>query len=248
MIGAYALASAGPTELVTVDDPTPQDIDLVRPTFDKARAAHPVADSRFAFAILTSTGKVAKSRKQMVAGGGRYERVIALADPSSGTAGMSGTKPPSTARSASAISAPTLERLFRDQLQPKAFACYQRALGKTANLAGTATFSFTMGRGEVTEVRLAGLGDAQFDACLVDAAYQLAPPLPDFSINIDDQTIANYPLTFSRRPDQQATIVLGDADPSSPIDIDAVRGGVPRRPTKADTHTPLGRMRPGNSP
>ena len=245
-LGAYALATASAADFVTVDVPTSADIELVRPTFDRARAAHPVADDTFAFAILTSTGKVAKSRRQMVAGGGKYERVIALGDPASGS--LTATKGVAAARTASAISKPTLERLFRDQLQPKAFACYQRALGRNANLAGTATFSFTMGRGEVTDVRLAGLGDAQFDACLVDAAYQLAPPLPDFSINADDQTLANYPLTFTRRPDQQATIVLGDADSASPIDIDAIQGGVPRRPTKADTHSPLGKLRPGRSP
>jgi hypothetical protein len=48
-------------------------------------------DDTFAFAVVTSNGKVAKSRRQMVAGGGKYERVIALGDPSSRSAGMSGT-------------------------------------------------------------------------------------------------------------------------------------------------------------
>ena len=246
-IAAYALATQTAAAFTPIEDPTEADIDLARPTFDKARAAHPVADDKLAFAILTSAGRVAKSRKQMVAGGGKYERVIALGDPTSGTVATP-TKSVRQARNASAISKPTLERLFRDQLQPKAFACYQRALGRNNNLAGTATFGFRMGRGEVTEVQLSGLGDAQFDACLVDAAYSLQPPLPDFTINIDDQTIANYPLTFSRRPDQAPTIVLGDADSSSPLDIDAIQGGVPRRPTKADTHSPLGKMRPGKSP
>jgi hypothetical protein len=243
---AYALATASAASLVSADDATEADIDRVRPTFDKARIAHPVADDTFAFAILTSDGKVAKSRKQMVAGGGKYERVIAVDDPSG-----SSSAPVATAtvhRTASAISKPTLERLFRDQLQPKAFACYQRALGRNAQLSGTAVFSFTMGRGEVTEVRVNGLGDAQFDTCLLDAGYTLTPPLPDFTINIDDQTLANYPLTFSRRPDQQPSIVLGDADSASPLDIEAIEGGVPRRPTKADTATPLGRLRPGRTP
>jgi von Willebrand factor type A domain len=241
-IAAYALASAGPVHLVARADPSNADIETATPLFEKLRAQHPVADGTFAFAILTSAGKVAKSRKQMVAGGGKYERVIAIGDPVSSTLPATKASGPST--HASAIAKPTLERLFRDQLQPKAFACYQRALGKNAQLAGTATFSFTMGRGEVTDVKLAGLGDTTFDACLVDAAYQLAPPLPDFAINADDQTVANYPLTFARRPDQQATIVLGDADSQSPIDIDGIQGGVPRRPTKRDTDTPLGRMRP----
>jgi hypothetical protein len=244
-IAAYALASAGPVHLVARADPSNADIEAATPLFEKLRAQHPVADGTFAFAILTSSGKVAPHRKKMVAGGGKYERVIAIADPSAASTPVPASGP---TPHASAIAKPTLERLFRDQLQPKAFACYQRALGTNTQLAGTATFSFTMGRGEVTDVKLAGLGDATFDACLVDAAYQLAPPLPDFAINADDQTIANYPLTFTRRPDQQATIVLGDADSTSPIDIDAIQGGVPRRPTKRDTDTPLGRMRPGKTP
>jgi hypothetical protein len=131
----------------------------------------------------------------------------------------------------SAIARITLERIFRDQLQPKAYACYGRALGKHADLAGTAHFTLRMGRGEVTEVQLVGLGDPDLDACLLDAAYALTPPLPDFTINADDQSLAIYPLTFKRREDQPY-IVLGDADSTSPIDIDAIEGGVPgkRRP------------------
>jgi len=43
-------------------------------------------------------------------------------------------------------------------------------------------------------------------------------------------------------------IVLGDADSSSPLDIDAIQGGVPvRRPGKRielDASTPLGPLRP----
>jgi hypothetical protein len=244
-LAAYALATVDADVFTTIESPTTADVDLVRPTYDKARAAHPVADATFAFAVLTSAGKVAKSRKQMVAGGGKYERVIALADPTSGSGVVATTT--AAPRTASAIAKPTLERLFRDQLQPKAYACYQRALGRNRDLGGTVTFAMRMGRGEVTEVLLSGLGDAQFDACLLDAAYALQPPLPDFTINADDQTIANYPLTFTRRA-EQATIVLGDADSTSPLDIDSIQGGVPRRPTKADTHTPLGKLRPGKSP
>lgn len=245
-VAAFVLAGTPASAFTTVQNPTSADIDLVQPLVDKARAAHPAAGPHHAFAILTSRGRVAPHRRKMVAGGGKYERVIALADPTGAIRPPTPTKP--QPRTASAISKPTLERLFHDQLQPKAFACYQRALGTNQRLAGTATFAFRMGRGEVTEVQLSGLGDATFDACLVDAAYSLQPPLPDFSINIDDQTIANYPLTFARRPDQGAHVVLGDADSSSPLDIDAIQGGVPRRPTKADTSTPLGKMRPSKSP
>ncbi|HEY5933001.1 MAG TPA: VIT domain-containing protein [Kofleriaceae bacterium] len=229
-IGALVLATADTDEI----DPQI----LVR-----AGAAFPFADESRAFAVLTQQGRIAKDRRAMVRGGGRYERVVAIPDPDS-------TATPRTAPrvlTASAIARDTLERMFREQLQPKAYACYQRALGQNPKLAGTARFRFRMGRGEITDVQLAGLNDAALDACLLDAAYLLAPPFPDFTLNADDQTIANYPLAFSRRADQPY-VVLGDADSSSPIDIDAVQGGVPGRPVKVDAKNPLGGMRAPKSP
>ena len=221
------------------------DTDALGANLARATARFPIADATRAFAVLATQGRIAKSRRAMVEGGGRYERVVAIDDPASPP--IAGTAPATTV--ASAIAKDTLERLFRDQLQPKAYACYQRALGANTKLAGTARFKFRMGRGEITDVQLAGLGDAALDACLLDAAYLLSPPIPDFRINADDQTIANYPLTFSRRADQ-AVIVLGDADSASPIDIDAIQGGlpVPGRPVKVDARTPLGGMRAPRSP
>ncbi|MBA3393349.1 MAG: VWA domain-containing protein [Deltaproteobacteria bacterium] len=242
-VGALAMANVEASAFTTTVDPGDDELARLAPLVERARAAHPVADAGHAFAVLTSAGRVAANRRAVVRDGGRYERVIALADP---PRKLAVTASP-VRLSASAIARPTLERLFRDQLQPKAYVCYQRALGRNADLAGTVTFQLRMGRGEVTEVVLGGLGDAALDACLVEAAYQLTPPLPDFTVNADDQTIANYPLTFNRRADQPM-IVLGDADSSSPLEIDSIQGGVPRRPTRVDTSTPLGRLRPSKSP
>ncbi len=242
-VGALAMANVDASAFTTTVDPGDDELARLAPLVERARTTHPVADAGHAFAVLTSAGRVAANRRAVVRGGGRYERVIALADPPRQR--VAAASPIRIA--ASAIARPTLERLFRDQLQPRAYACYQRALGRNANLAGTATFQLRMGRGEVTEVVLGGLGDAALDACLVDAAYALTPPLPDFTVNADDQTIANYPLTFHRRADQPM-IVLGDADSTSPLEIDAIHGGVPRRPTRVDTSTPLGRLRPSKSP
>lgn len=247
-VAAFALAGATPADFTRSPDPTETELELVQPTFEHALAAHPFASSTRSLAVLAATGKVAKSRRAVVAGGGRYERVIALPDP------VPTLAPPGVSSvTASAIARPTLERLFREQLQPKAYLCYQRALGRDAKLTGTAHFQFRMGRGEVTEVTVTGFGDTQLDGCLLDAAYQLTPPIPDFAINADDQTIVNYPLTFNRR-DDQAVVVLGDADSTSPLDIDGIQGGVPagrRRPIRLDpstTKTPLGGMRPPKSP
>lgn len=249
-IAALALATASPAELTGIDDPTDAELIQAEPTYQRALGAHPFASKTTSFAVLAASGKVARSRLAVTAGGGRYERIIAVADPEPHLIPSAIRSSPNPALTASAIARSTLERLFRDQLQPKAFTCYQRALGRNPRLAGTAQFRFRLGRGEVTHVELAGLGDPQLDACLLDAAYLMSPPMPDFTINADDQTIANYPLTFNRREDQPY-VVLGDADSSSPIDIDAIQAEVPGRrrdPLNFDTSTPLGGLRPSKSP
>jgi hypothetical protein len=216
------------------------------PAAQLAALAQPIVTEDRALAVLTTAGKIAKNRIAMIAGGGRYDRSIAVSDPPH-NAPLASTAAPI---SASAIARITLERMFRDQLQPKAFVCYQRGLQRNPKLAASVRYKLRMGRGEVTDAELAvGSGDAAFDACLIDAAYMMTPPLPDFAINSDDQTVANYPLSFAQRSDQPV-VVLGDADSESPIDIDAVEGGAPgvRKPVKPDTKTPLGGMKPPKSP
>ncbi|MBA2540879.1 MAG: VWA domain-containing protein [Deltaproteobacteria bacterium] len=217
------------------------------PTIALAALAQPVVTDDRALAVLSTSGRIATNRIAMIAGGGRYDRSVVLPDPP-----RRAPLPPTTASTihASAIARTTLERLFREQLHPKAHACYGRALQRNAKLTATVRYKLRMGRGEVTDVQLAASsGDAAFDACLVDAAYLMTPPLPDFAVNSDDQTIANYPLSFAQRADQPV-VVLGDADSESPIDIDRVEGGVPdqRQPVNPDTKTPLGGMRPPKSP
>ena len=231
---------------VTVPDPSEQELARGAKTRVRALAQYPFARDGLAFAALSTTGKLAKNRLAVVKGGGPYERIVDLFDP---------PEPPVLAQAPnggpqpSAIARITLERLFRDQLQPKAYACYQRVLGTSPKLAGTVHFDFRLGRGEVTSVALVGLGEAQLDACLLDAAYQLTLPLPDFTVNADDQTIARYPLTFVLG-ESRPQVVLGDADSTSPLDIDAIQGGVPgkRGPVKVDSTTPLGTMRPSKTP
>ncbi len=243
-IAALALASAGSAAFYATTAPSEQARDRADRARAKARRLHPAADDAHAFAVLASTGKVALDRRAMIKGGGPYARIVALADQARPP------EPPSAkvAPVASAIARDTLERLFRDQLQPRAYVCYQRALGVSPNLVGTAYFEIRLGRGEISEVQLTGFGDAKLDACLLDAAYSMQPPLPDYDVNADDQTVARYPLTFNLRADKPI-IVLGDADSESPLDIDAIPAGVPmktvrRAPVKVDTSSPLGKMRP----
>jgi len=242
-VGALALAHLDILAFAASSSAT--DLAAATRVRERAIGAHPIADLEHALVVLSAAGKVARDRRAMVAGGGPYTRVAALEDPE-------WIVPIAHARAAapapSAIDQMTLERLFRDQLQPAAFVCYERALGTAPKLAGTVRFELHLGRGEVTHAEVAGIGDAAFDACLVDAAYRMTPPLPDLRVNADDQTIAHYPLTFGLA-DHHPTVVLGDADSSSPLDIDAIEGGIPvsgprDAPIHVDTATPLGAMKP----
>jgi len=237
-IAQLALAQTTDLDFTTRPEPSDADLATAHQLRSRARALHPAADSDHAFAVLAQTGKVAASRRAMIQGGGPYQRTIVLADPP-----LSSLAPSSapTGPQPSAIAKITLERLFRDQLAPRAYACYQRALGRFPKLVATAYFELYLGRGEVSQVTVSGTGDPAFEACLLEAAYALQPPLPDFTINADDQTLARYPLSFSVR-DDHPIILPGDADSSSPLDIDAIKGGVPerRRPIHVDAATPLG--------
>ncbi len=212
----------------------------------RLRERHVAVDTLHPFAVLSSTGTVAANRRAMVIGGGPYTRMVDAPDP----------KFPRTANTASApiviggsaIDRNTVTLLLKQYLQPAAFVCYQRALAKDSTLAGTAKFTLEIGRGELTRASVVGVGNAAFDACLLDAAYQVTPPLPNPDYNTDDRSVVNYPLTFSMR-EQKPFVVAGDADSSSPLDIDKIEGGVPvsarRGPIKAgDTSTPLGGLRP----
>jgi hypothetical protein len=248
-VAQLALARATDADFIKPERDEPSEAELARGAKVRAHATqrHPAADVEHSLAVLSATGKVARNRRQMVKDGGPYLRAVAFADPPVSTPVAAAATPPPTA---SAIDRATLERLFREQLQPGAFACYQRALGGAPKLEGTVVFELTMGRGEVTAVSLTNVGIANptFEACLLDAAYSMSPPLPDFTVNADDQTVAHYPLSFQSH-EQKPVIILGDADSSSPIDIDAVEGGVPvppskHKPLKVDTKTPLGGLKP----
>jgi len=204
-------------------------------------AAHPFVREGLALAVLTTQGKIARNRIAMVKGGGPYERITAVSDPVDWQTAPAPVVTLGAPPKPNAIAKDTLERLFRDQLQPKAYACYQRALVASPRLTGTVLFELRMGRGEVTQVGITGTTDQTFEDCLRDAAFALTVPFPDFKVNADDQTLAHYPLTF-QLSEAKPVIVLGDADSSSPLDIDAIKGGVP------NAKTPLGDLRPSKLP
>lgn len=239
-IATLALATISDGQLPFSADPDPDQTEEARAkrVQKKALAAHPFVRDDLSFAVLSTQGKVARNRIAMVKGGGPYERVTALPDPGGRRTSNSSTIKAPVPTKPTAIAKITLERLFRDQLQPKAFACYQRALARSPRLTGTILFTLRLGRGEVTQVNLTGTTDQPFEDCLRDAAFALQVPFPDFSVNADDQTLAHYPLTFNLS-EAKPVIVLGDADSTSPLDIDSIQGGVP------NSATPLGNLRPG---
>jgi Mg-chelatase subunit ChlD len=213
----------------------------------RLRMRHPAVDEDRRFLVLTSVGTVAAHRRAMIVGGGPVTRIVEADDP----AQPADLRPVVNVQlGGSALDQTLIKLLLRTHLQPAAFACYQRALPTNDTLAGTARFTLEIGRGELTRASVTGLGNATFDTCLLDAAYKITPPLPNPDYNTDDRTIVNYPLTFSVR-EQKPFVIAGDADSTSPIDIDAIKGGPPdtRGAVKAgDTSTPLGNLRPSKSP
>jgi hypothetical protein len=211
------------------------------------RMRRPAVDDDHTFVVLSARGKIASNRRQVTASGGPFTRMIEVDDPHFPPKTRSVATTPGAIGGGSAIDRNTLELLFKTQLQPAAFACYQRALARLPKLAGTAQFQLEIGRGETTHANVTGLGDATLDACLLDAAYAVTPSLPNPSYNIDDRTIANYPLTFSVR-EQKPFVIAGDADSSSPLDIDSIQGGVPVKVKAVDASTPLGNLRPPKLP
>jgi len=166
----------------------------------------------------------------MVAGGGPYTRMITAEDPHGMFDSVLAAVP-----SPGVIDRQVLQQLFDLQLQPPAYRCFQRG-----QIAGGVKYRIELGRGEVTAASLAGLGDAALDGCLLDAAYSLSVPLIDPARDPDDRTIANYPLRFELHADQ-GVVVAGDADSSSPLDIDAIKPWIVR---PKDAATPLGPLRP----
>src|SRR5690606_6090975 len=110
--------------------------------------------------VLASSGKIAKQRREVATGGGPFTRMVAIADPKFPADVRSN---PAPNRGGSAIDRDALVLLFRTQLQPAAYACYQRALARAPNLAGTAQFRLEIGRGETTRAIVTGLGEPGFD-------------------------------------------------------------------------------------
>jgi len=210
---------------------------------DRQRAAlerrHPFATDDIALSVLASKGTVARARHDAVAGGGPFTRTIATPDPPF-TPEVHVAQ--SRAIGPSALDKQLLDTLLRLQLQPAAYVCFQKALGQHPKLGGLVGFHLEISRGEVTRASVDGLGEPSFDACLVDAAYRIVPPMPDPAYNTDDRSLVSYPLTFQLHS-EKAVIVAGDADSESPLDIDAIQGGVPRHVEAGDTSQPLGGMR-----
>jgi hypothetical protein len=195
-------------------------------------ARHPYLDDNHAFAVLATAGRVAASRRTVIAGGGPYTRMIADDDPYDV---IGPSFPRQVPLRPGVIDREVLQRLFDLQLQPRAYRCFQRA-----QIPGTVRFAIELGRGEVTHVAIGGGGDPALDACLLDAAYGMTAPLIDPRVDPDDRTIANYPLTFEMRADK-TFVVAGDADSNSPLDIDAIKPWVVK---PKDAATPLGPLRP----
>lgn len=193
---------------------------------------HPWLDGdKHDLAVLPAKGDVAKHRRQMIAAGGPYTRLVEYDDPALGTSAPK-QRAGTTAAGGSALDQTIIKRLLNDQLQPRAYSCYARELGRLNSLAGTASFQLDLGRGEVTHAEVTGFADApEFRACLVEAAYGLGPPPPTPGYNVDDRSLVTYPITFVVHDHKPQ--VTGGALPAPTNHVDA-----------GDTSTPLGTLVP----
>jgi Mg-chelatase subunit ChlD len=200
----------------------------------------PAADDLHALAVLATSGTVARQRRETVAGGGPFTRIVRIPDPAIAPDVV--IRSP-VAAGGSALDHDILDRLFKLELEPKAYVCYEHALAANNALAGTVIFHLEIGRGEVTRATVDGLHDAAFDACVTDAAYVISPPMPDPAYNTDDRSLVTYPITFSVH-EARPLVVPGDADSSSPLDIPAIEHGRPHHIEAGDTKTPLGGLKP----
>jgi Mg-chelatase subunit ChlD len=198
------------------------------------------ADDDYALAVLATAGTVARQRRETVAGGGPFTRMTRTPDPAFKRDTTFSLTP---LMRDSAIDHQILDTLFKLELQPKAYVCYEHALANNHALAGTAIFHLEIGRGEVTRASVDGLHDPAFDACLTDAAYILSPPMPDPVYNTDDRSLVTYPITFSVH-ESKPLVIPGDADSATPLDIDAIeRAGKPKHIEAGDTKNPLGGLK-----
>lgn len=208
---------------------------------EKARAKlarrFPAADDEHDLAVLSTQGRIATQRRSLIASGGSYTRAIDLPDPGFVPSIHIGT---TTVSGGSALDRTIIRRLLVDQLQPHSYSCYARSLGRLVTLAGTATFTLELARGEVSHVTVAGFADhPDFAACLVEAAYGMAPPLPTPGYNTDDRSVVSYALTFSIR-DKQPSVAAG-ADAQTSTTTPAAKT---ERTLEVDPSTALGGLRP----
>jgi hypothetical protein len=190
-------------------------------------AKHPAVDARHSLVVLATTGGASAPRRQVIARGGPFVRIVsedgdAAAEVHDITAMPSRPVP---RVSAVWLDKPMIKQMFDLQFAVHARACYSRAIARAPKLEGTVVIAVELARGEVVRARVAsGLGDGALDDCLVDAAYDLAPPLPDLANVDDERVIARYALELRVRGDKPI-VVPGDADSETPIDFAAVRRG-----------------------
>ena len=209
---------------------------------EKARAKlarrFPAADDEHDLAVPATQGRIAAQRRQLLANGGSYTRTVDFADPAFVPSIHIGT---TTVSGGSALDRTIIKRLLVDQLQPHAYACYARSLGRMVALAGTATFTVELARGEVTRVAVGGFeANPEFATCLVEAAYGMAPPMPTPGYNTDDRSVVSYALTFSMR-DKQPSVAAGETTTNT---TDETPATTQRPKLQVDPSTSLGGLKP----
>ena len=155
--------------------------DELAPTARRARAC---ARTRPSTPITRSScsrrrARSRASRRAMIAGGGPYARIVALADPARPTDAASRAGRPRHRRRRRSIGS-TLERLFRDQLAAaRVRVLPARARRRTPKLAGTVLLRLPASAAARSRRSAStGLGDARSTRACVDAGYALSRRCP----------------------------------------------------------------------
>ena len=114
-------------------------------------------------------------------------------------------------------------RVIATDVIGRAKRCYEAALRKNVDLAGSLTVVFEISRGEVQAARLADSTFAtasSFESCVVEAAYNANMPRVAAGRSDESIWVVRYPLRFRHDTRDVVPVVPGDADSAEPIDFD----------------------------
>ena len=204
------------------------DVEAARALAAAVRAG--VATTSASLVVLDTADGFARDRLALARkwGPSQYRRFPPPSERSAGEAGAPDARPvigrsaPPSLRRTGELDRGIIQRLMKHHVVPRARACYDRALRRAPDLAGSVTVELEMVRGEVQEARISRttITDAALTECLLDAAY--ATPVPNVALGDTSEVVvvARYPLRLRRiqkRPEVSPGVEGRSTDPDDPL-------------------------------